>query len=201
MKRFTSVSATALAAALVLAGCGADTASNTAATPAPTTAATASAPADHNSADTRFVQSMIPHHEQAVQMSEIMLAKQDLDPQIKQLADDIKAAQGPEIKTMEGWLQGWAEAGTSGGHHQMDAGRATEGMMGAEDLDRLKAARGDDAARLFLTQMTAHHEGAIQMAKEEVANGSNPEVIALAEKVIKDQQAEIDKMKDLLTGR
>lgn len=204
MKRFTTASAT-VAAAIVLAGCGSGTAPGTsgAATSAPAasarTPATSSAPADHNSADTMFVQMMLPHHEQALEMSGIMLAKQDLDPQIKQLAEDITAAQGPEIEKMEGWLQGWGEAGTSGGH-QMGGGHGMDGLVSTEDLDKLRAAQGSEAARLYLTHMTAHHEGAIKMAREEVSNGSNPEVVALAKEVVADQQAEIRKMKELLAG-
>ncbi|ABM10331.1 MULTISPECIES: DUF305 domain-containing protein [Micrococcaceae] len=198
MKRFTALSATAVAAALFLAGCGSDTAAETtqgmetmSQSPSPASSGVAG---DHNSADVMFAQMMTPHHEQAVQMSDIMLAKDDLDPQITQLAEDIKAAQGPEIEKMTGWLEAWGEPTEMSGDHAM------EGMMSPDDLGKLEAAQGDDAARMFLEQMIEHHEGAVAMAEEEVANGSNPEAVALAKQVVEDQEAEIEKMKDLLAA-
>ena len=203
MKRFTAISATAVAAALFLAGCGSDTGSETTEGTMPgmdhgsmsaSPSAAASDAADHNSADAMFAQMMIPHHEQAVEMSDIMLVKDGLDPQIIQLAEDIKAAQGPEIEKMTGWLQAWGEPMEMSGDHAM------EGMMSPDDLAALEAAQGDDAARVFLTQMIAHHEGAVAMAEEESANGQNADTVALAETVIADQSAEIEKMKDLLAN-
>lgn len=203
MKRFTAISATAIAAALFLAGCGSETGSNTteestgmdhstmshSAAPAPSDAS-----GTHNSADAMFAQMMIPHHEQAVQMSDIMLAKDDLDPQITQLAEDIKAAQGPEIEKMTGWLQSWDEPMQMSGDHAM------EGMLSPDDLAGLEAAQGAEASRLFLTQMIEHHEGAIAMAEEEAANGQDPDAVALAETIVADQRAEIEKMNNLLAA-
>lgn len=204
MKRFTAVSATAIAAALFLAGCGSETGSDTAEGTMPgmdhgsmsasPSAAASGVAADHNSADAMFAQMMTPHHEQAVEMSEIMLAKDGLDPQITQLAEDIKAAQGPEIEKMTGWLEAWGEP------TEMSGGHAMEGMMSPDDLAQLKAAEGDEASQMFLNQMIKHHEGAVAMAEEEVANGSNPDAVALAKQVVKDQEAEIEKMKDLLAS-
>jgi uncharacterized protein (DUF305 family) len=204
MKRFTAISATAVAAALFLAGCGSDTGSDTTEGTMPgmdhgsmsasPSAASSGVAADRNSADAMFAQMMIPHHEQAVEMSDIMLAKDGLDPQIIQLAEDIKAAQGPEIEKMTGWLQTWGEPMEMSGDHAM------EGMMSPDDLAALEAAQGDEAARMFLTQMIAHHEGAVAMAEEETANGQNPDAVALAEAVVADQSAEIEKMKDLLAN-
>lgn len=203
MKRFTAISATAVAAALFLAGCGSDTGSNTTEestgmdhstmshSPAP---ASSDAGGTHNSADAMFAQMMIPHHEQAVQMSDLMLAKDDLDPQITQLAEDIKAAQGPEIEKMTGWLQTRDEPMEMSGNHAM------EGMLSPDDLAELEAAQGAEAARLFLTQMIEHHEGAIAMAEEEAANGQDPDAVALAETIVADQRAEIEKMNNLLAA-
>ncbi|AUI52889.1 MULTISPECIES: DUF305 domain-containing protein [Arthrobacter] len=204
MKRFSAISATAVAAALFLAGCGSDTGSDTAEGTMPgmdhgsmsasPSAASSGVAADNNSADAMFAQMMLPHHEQAVEMSDIMLAKDNLDPQIMQLAEDIKAAQGPEIEKMTGWLQAWGEPMEMSGDHAM------EGMMSPDDLAQLEAAQGDEAARMFLTQMIAHHEGAVAMAEEEIANGQDPDAVALAEAVVADQSAEIEKMKELLAG-
>ncbi|MGV2950591.1 DUF305 domain-containing protein [Glutamicibacter sp. AGC46] len=194
MKRLTAISATTLAATLALSGCSAGTGTGTG-TPEPTStmSATASeAAAEHNSADAMFAQMMTPHHEQAVQMSDIILDKENLDPRVIQLAQDIKAAQGPEIKKMTVWLQVWGEPMDMSVNHQMD------GMMSPEDLAELKDAEGVEASRMFLTQMIAHHEGAITMAEDEVSNGSNPEAVALAKDVVSSQGAEIQFMKSLL---
>ncbi|GAA1495179.1 DUF305 domain-containing protein [Paeniglutamicibacter kerguelensis] len=201
MKRLTLISATALAAALALTGCATDTGTNPATTPgvvpgsmSASPSAETAAPADHNSADAMFARMMIPHHEQAVEMSELMLAKDGIDPAITDLAEGIKAAQGPEIKTMTGWLSAWGEPAAMSGGHGM------QGMMSQDDMAALQAAQGTEAARLFLTQMIAHHKGAIKMAQDEIANGSNPDAVAQAEKMARDQSAEIDKMKELLAG-
>ncbi|MDO2932994.1 DUF305 domain-containing protein [Paeniglutamicibacter sulfureus] len=200
MKRLTLISATAVAATLALGGCASETGSESTmpgmdhGTASASPSAESSAAAEHNSADVMFAQMMIPHHEQAVEMSDMVLAKDGIDPSVTELAEDIKSAQGPEIKTMTGWLNAWGEPVAMSGDHGM------EGMMTEDDMAALEAAQGTEAARLFLTQMVKHHEGAVKMAQEETANGSNPDAVAQAEKMAKDQSGEIDKMKELLAG-
>ncbi|MCV9992704.1 DUF305 domain-containing protein [Paeniglutamicibacter sp. ZC-3] len=202
MKRLTLISATAVAATLALAGCASETGSESpmpgmdhgTASASPSAESSAAAAAEHNSADVMFAQMMIPHHEQAVEMSDMVLAKDGIDPAVTELAEDIKSAQGPEIKTMTGWLSAWGEPVAMSGDHGM------EGMMTEDDMAALEAAQGTEAARIFLTQMVKHHEGAVKMAQEETANGSNPDAVAQAEKMAKDQSGEIDKMKELLAG-
>ena len=128
-------------------------------------------------------------------MSDMILAKDGIDAKVTDLATQIKAAQAPEIAQMSGWLAGWGEnpSPSMGMDHDMGGG-----MMSQADMDALDQATGKDAARLFLTGMITHHKGAIAMAQDEVANGQNPEAIALAQKIIADQQAEIDTMNQLL---
>jgi uncharacterized protein (DUF305 family) len=149
----------------------------------------------HNDADVMFAQGMIPHHQQAVAMSDMILAKDDIDPKVTDLATQIKAAQAPEIAQMSGWLAGWGQnpSPSMGMDHDMGGG-----MMSQADMDALDQATGKEAARLFLTGMITHHKGAITMAQHEVANGQNPEAVALAQKIITDQQAEITTMNQLL---
>ncbi|PYI69924.1 DUF305 domain-containing protein [Arthrobacter livingstonensis] len=146
----------------------------------------------HNAADTMFAQMMTPHHVQAVEMSDLMLAKTGLDPKITALATQIKAAQGPEIEKMNDWLTGWSEPTAMAGSMGMN------GMMTATDMDKLKAAQGTEASKLFLTQMIAHHEGAVEMAKSEVTGGKDADAVALAKSIIASQETEIKDMKDLL---
>ncbi|WP_346926758.1 DUF305 domain-containing protein [uncultured Arthrobacter sp.] len=154
-----------------------------------------SAPAaatEHNEADTMFAQGMIPHHEQAVEMSEMMLQKKDIPASVTDLATRIKAAQAPEIETMTGWLKTWNESATMGAGHSMD------GMMGEGDMKQLESAQGTEAAKLFLTQMVTHHQGAIMMAQTEMSQGKNAEAIQLSKDIVTAQEAEIKEMQDLL---
>src|SRR5215207_5624414 len=103
--------AAALAASLGLAGCAAESGTSGGgmhsnhASSSPTSSMTPDANADHNQADTTFAQMMIPHHAQAVEMSDIVLAKPDLPADVTALATRIKDAQAPEIETMTGWLK------------------------------------------------------------------------------------------------
>ncbi|WP_240629675.1 DUF305 domain-containing protein [Specibacter cremeus] len=195
MKKILPLSATALAALIALAGCSTGTGSMPGMNHGGSTISSPQAPVtggEHNSADTMFAQMMIPHHTQAVQMSDIMLAKSGLDPKITALAKDIKAAQGPEIAKMTGWLTGWAEPTAMAGNHGMN------GMMTGADMDKLRAAQGTEASKLFLSQMIAHHEGAVEMAQSEVIGGKNADAVALAKSIVASQEAEIKDMKDLL---
>ena len=153
----------------------------------------------HNDTDVAFAQGMIPHHAQAIEMSDLLLAKDGLNPQVAKLAARIKAEQGPEIETMTGWLQGWDEdVPPTTGMESMDDMSSMDGMMTEQDMGDLEAAPADEASRLFLQQMTEHHSGAIGMAAQETEGGTYPDAIALAEGIIQTQQAEITAMNDLL---
>ncbi len=191
MKLRTAATTAALALALTLVGCapGADTDDMPGMDHDDT-----SESAEFDSADIMFVQMMIPHHEQAVEMSDLLLAKEGVDEEVAELAQRIKAAQQPEIELMEEWLDDWdADMPMDG----MDHG---DGMMSGDDMAALEDATGDEASALFLEQMIEHHEGAILMAEGEVEAGENPDAVALAEKIIVDQTAEIEEMKQLLAG-
>ena len=208
-KNFLTLSATAVAAALALAGCSTGTPGSSAASSSPASTGSptpgmghggsgmmsSSAPAaaaDHNAADTMFAQTMIPHHEQAVEMSDLMLKKTGIQASVTDLATRIKAAQAPEIETMKGWLKSWNESATMGAGHGMD------GMMGAADLKALDAAQRTEAARLYLKQMIAHHQGAVMMAKKESSAGKNADAVQLSKDIVTAQEAEIQEMQKLL---
>lgn len=153
----------------------------------------------HNQADATFARDMIPHHEQAIVMSDIILAKQDIDPRVIDLANQIKAAQGPEIATMQQWLTQWGAQASSGHEgHDMGADHAAMGMMSEAQLEQLRQAQGADASRQFLTGMIAHHEGAVAMAQTEVDTGQAQEAVELARDIIETQQREIETMKGIL---
>jgi uncharacterized protein (DUF305 family) len=198
------VTGTALATLLALAGCGSNSGSGSmpgmdhGTSSASANPSAGSTDPVHNAADTMFAQMMIPHHAQAVEMSDTMLSKRDIPAAITELATRIRAAQAPEIEKMTGWLASWNESATmaAGDHssHSMD------GMMSDADLQKLEAAQGAEAAKLFLTQMIAHHEGAVTMAKTETSQGQNPEAVQLSKDIVASQEEEIQEMKDLLAG-
>lgn len=193
MKKLTAVLVLLLAGVLTLAACGEDD--------GPSTATDTSADVDFNEADVAFAQGMIPHHEQAVMMSKMAESHAE-SPEVKALAADIEAAQGPEIETMLQWLEDWGQDAPTGsmGHGDMGHGTSSEmpGMMDDDQLRDLDRSMGGNWDRMFLTMMIQHHEGAIEMAATEQAEGQNPDAIALAEQIETSQTAEIAVMEDLL---
>ncbi|MDQ4503413.1 DUF305 domain-containing protein [Sinomonas sp. ASV322] len=189
---------------LALAGCGASASdgkptsgSDAHAGHSMPTGSTSAAPTGaFNSADSMFAQMMIPHHEQAVEMSDLVLAKPGLDSRVSALAQQIKGAQAPEIATLKGWLTGWGQPLSM----PSSSGHSMEGMMTDADLAELKSADAATASKLFLAQMIAHHEGAVQMAQTEKASGRYEGAVAMAGSIVSSQTKEIADMKGLLAG-
>ena len=191
----------AAALALTLAACGStdETTVPGASTESTQAAGSGAVDAAHNDADTEFAQMMIVHHQGAIEMADLAVDKA-ANEDVRALAERISAAQGPEIDEMTTWLEAWGEDGPEdadmGG---MDHGGMDMGGMDMEsamaELDGLSGAEFD---RAFLEMMTEHHRGAIEMAEAEVADGQNPQAVALAEKIIEDQTAEIAEMEQML---
>jgi uncharacterized protein (DUF305 family) len=156
------------------------------------------ADADFNQADVTFAQEMIPHHQQAIEMAQLAQDRAE-DPEVKDLAAQIEDAQDPEIQTMTGWLESWGEGVPSDDMDHGDmSGDDMPGMMTDEEMAGLQAAGGAEFDQMFLTMMIEHHEGAIEMARTEQADGQNADAVALAEKIEADQTAEIATIEDLL---
>ncbi|MEH0938161.1 DUF305 domain-containing protein [Micromonospora psammae] len=201
--RRAALAGATLTAALALAACGgghsAGSGHDMPGTGAPASASPG-ASASFGDADVMFAQMMIPHHQQAVRMSELAESRAG-DAEVRKLATQIKAAQAPEIATMTGWLTAWGRpvpsGGPSGGHLPgMDHGMP--GMMSDADMAKLAAASGREFDRQFLTMMIAHHEGAITMAKQEIAGGANADAEAMAQQIVTAQRSEIDTMRKIL---
>ncbi|MEV7870262.1 DUF305 domain-containing protein [Streptomyces sp. NPDC088124] len=153
-----------------------------------------------NDADVMFAQSMIPHHEQALEMSALADGRAS-DAEIKKLAGEIEKAQDPEIQTMKGWLKSWGkEEAASDSMPGMDHGgdSAMSGMMSEQDMADLKAAKGTDFDRMFAELMIAHHKGAITMAEDEQKNGRDATAKKLAGDVVRTQSAEVDTFQKIL---
>lgn len=146
---------------------------------------------DFSANDIMFAQMMIPHHEQAIEMSDLAL-QNSTNPEIRDLATKIKGEQAPEIELMESWTDSHM-----GSHMDSHAGHMMDGMLSEEEMDELKSARGVEFDRLFLEGMIKHHEGAIDMAND-VDDSKNPDVAKLAQSILITQRAEIELMKELL---
>lgn len=145
-----------------------------------------------------FAQMMIPHHEQAVVMSDLAPTRAS-SKEILDLASEIKNAQAPEIAQMRAWLEEWGfpvmdmdDMGAHAGHGGM------QGMLSDDQLDALASASGEEFDQLFATYMIAHHEGAIEMAQDVLRDGRDARVKSLAEQIISSQRAEIDQMQAFL---
>lgn len=149
-----------------------------------------SAESSFSSEDIMFAQMMIPHHQQAVEMSDLAL-KNSKNPQVLKLAEQIKAAQAPEISQMKSWL---AAAGQS---LMGDHGMSMDGMLSDDEIDQLSQSSGIAFDKLFLAGMIAHHEGALSMVSM-IENSENEEAKTLADNIKVSQSAEIELMKSYL---
>ncbi|WP_446215406.1 DUF305 domain-containing protein [Micromonospora sp. IBHARD004] len=151
------------------------------------------APAPHNSMDVWFVRMMIPHHAQALEMA-ALAPDRAADPDVRALADRIRASQGPEIDMMRGWLQNRGLSLEVAGH---DHG-TMRGMQSPEAMRQLAAARGAEFDRLFVRMMTEHHQGAVEMATNLLKVGSDLTLSEFANSVATEQAVEINRMHELL---
>lgn len=145
-----------------------------------------------NAADFTYAQMMIVHHRQALTMTALAPQRAE-SAQVKKLADRITAAQKPEIDAMEGWLKSNGGPREQSGHdHHTMPGMATEAQ-----LTQLRNAKGAAFDELFLKLMITHHEGAVTMAAEVLGQGNNVLVEEMANDVIAQQTAEINRMRSM----
>jgi uncharacterized protein (DUF305 family) len=195
-----AVLAAALTVGAALGGCGTNT-------PAPP--ASPAIPPDHNQADVAFAQNMIPHHAQAIAMSELA-AQQAVSPQVKDFAARIQTAQQPEIEQLSGWLRAWhdpvpATNSPMRGMEQGDMGQMDHdasgpmpGMMSGDQMHQLEQATGPAFDQMYLQMMITHHQGAITIAQTELRAGQNPDARQLAQRIIDTQQREITEAQAIL---
>ncbi|MFC5750090.1 DUF305 domain-containing protein [Actinomadura rugatobispora] len=163
-------------------------------------------PAPPTAAEIRFVEMMIPHHRQAVEMAGLAPG-QAAAAQIKSLAERIGGGQRAEMAAMQSWLgKNGRPTGSPGGGHgghggpsaQATAHTGMPGMATPEQMGRLRAARGAEFDRLFLTLMITHHQGALTMTKDVIDKGTDVTVQELARDVEAGQQAEINRMRAIM---
>jgi uncharacterized protein (DUF305 family) len=160
-------------------------------------------------ADVLFATEMIPHHQQAVAMAKLAPAHGASRP-VQEVASQISAEQIPEIAQLRGMLAEWDQspaptAGPMKGMPGMDGGGAladaAPGMMTDDEMTRLQAATGPAFDRAFLQMMITHHQGALTMAKAELADGRDADAMLMAQNISDAQQASIELMQRLLAGR
>ena len=114
------------------------------------------------------------------------------------LAQQISAAQEPEIETLKAFLVQWQENPGDDTGHGDHGGMAMNGMVDDATMKQLESLKGAEFDKLLLQSMIGHHEGAIEMAKTEIAKGDNEDAKSLAQHIVTDQQAEIAQMKQML---
>jgi uncharacterized protein (DUF305 family) len=178
----------ALLAAVLVAACGGSQ---------HTTSASDQEQADHNDTDMSFARNMVPHHEQAVEMAQ-MVPTNTTNQQLVGLSNQIINTQVPENKAFQVWLMQWQDV--EGDDATSHGGIPMAGIVDQRTMERLRTLTGPAFDHLWLTSMIEHHKGAIAMAQDEVAHGKSRDIIYLAQRIVTGQQAEIDQMKRMLGG-
>lgn len=197
--RRTLTASLAVATLLALSACGNDDA------PAPSATQTAANGDVFNDADVAFATEMIPHHAQALAMVDLTIER-DLDPEVTQLAEDIRDAQAPEIEKLTDWLTDWDEPipetsrDHANAHGDGELDSDMPGMMSADEMEGLEAAPDSEFQDLWLEMMVEHHRGAIEMAEAEQGDGAFDPAVKLADAIASGQEDEVEVMEGLLAG-
>jgi uncharacterized protein (DUF305 family) len=159
-----------------------------------------SAALPHTAADAKFMQGMIPHHSQALEMAALVFTNSTSEA-MKMLAKRIEASQLDEIGMMKGWLTARREALPDDHAHHAGDHALMPGMLTQAEMRQLASAKGVEFDRLFLVGMIKHHQGALTMVRELFASpgaGQDAEIFAFASDVDADQSMEIDRMAAML---
>ena len=154
----------------------------------------------HTAADARFMQGMIGHHAQALEMT-ALLASRTASESMRKLALRIEVSQADEIKMMQRWLEARGLEAPNEHAHHVHWATLMPGMLTPDEMERLAGASGAEFDRLFLDFMIKHHQGALIMVKELFSTpgaGQESEIFAFASDVDADQRMEIDRMRGML---
>jgi uncharacterized protein (DUF305 family) len=153
---------------------------------------------EHNAADVAFAQNMIPHHQQGVDMA-VMVPVQSTNRDLIVLAKQIELDQQAEINILTGLLTQWGEPAVPDGHgHNGHGHMAMSGMVDDDTMRRLPSLSGEEFDVLWIKSMISHHQGAIDMARTEMAQGRNPDAVKMAGFIVTAQQREIAQLNHLL---
>ena len=154
----------------------------------------------HTEADVKFMQGMIGHHAQAIEMSALVPSRTARE-EMRLLAKRIDVSQADEIKMMQEWLQRRSQTLPDPHAHHQPGATLMPGMLSQDEMARLGTAKGDEFDRLFLQGMIKHHMGALTMVQELFASpgaGQESDIFAFASDVDADQRMEIDRMGTML---
>ncbi|MFG3519856.1 DUF305 domain-containing protein [Nocardia nova] len=195
------------AAALIVAGCSSDNSGDSNPSPSATSSHSPmadmpgmnhnSAPStatrtDYNDADVSFLTMMYPHHAQAVEMAKLVPGRSQ-NQELITLAANVEKAQAPEMEQFAALLHSFGKPAP-----QATMNHPMNGVMTSEQMTQLRNASGADFDRMWLQMMIAHHQGAVDMANTELADGTNADAKALAHNILTAQQAEIQQMRGML---
>jgi uncharacterized protein (DUF305 family) len=172
----------AVVAAALLAACGRGGASPLPAEESPV----------FNDADVGFLQTMIPHHQQAITMAKLAAGRTQR-PELSELAASIAASRVAERRSMQAWLSRWRRAGAAHAGSDHDPSLLA-GMLADGQLEWLQTLHGTQFDLGFLTMMGTHHSGAVELAETELRAGAATEVKAFARQLLAAQQREIRQM-------
>ncbi len=165
--------------------------------------ATEIANTSHSPDDTSFMQDMIPHHQQAVEMA-VLVANRTNRQELLDLAGRINASQLDEIEFMQQWLRDRGEeVPEPTAHDEMHTSHAIAGMASPEQMAELALAEGENFDALFLELMIAHHEGAVKMVEnliEQPGSAYDPVLFEFTNDVTNDQSSEVERMNALLAS-
>jgi uncharacterized protein (DUF305 family) len=157
----------------------------------------------HTEADVRFMQGMIAHHAQALEMCALLPPRTSREDMLL-LAKRIELSQADEIAMMRGWLETRGEDAPDAHAHHAHGATLMPGMLTPEEMARLSEATGVEFERLFLELMIKHHDGALIMVEQLFSApgaGQDTEIFTFASDVVADQQMEIDRMRGMLSTR
>jgi uncharacterized protein (DUF305 family) len=184
--------------AVLLTGCGTPVTPKAATEGiAPATAVSASGP--HNDYDVMFLQMMISHQEQGLQMLELARQKA-VREDVVNLAGAVDLTEAEEVQTMRRWLDAWKVQVTDISDPGSHAAHGAEPATGAEEIKALQDATGADFEMKFLNLLIAHQHNAVEMAQQLALNGQNPTVKQLAERIELSRTQQIKQMLTLVSG-
>ncbi|AGF71201.1 DUF305 domain-containing protein [Corynebacterium halotolerans] len=168
-------------------------------TTSPTTSPTEDGAAEdgHNEQDVDFLQSMIPHNEQTIQITDVLLGKEDIDQELAGLAQQIRDTQQGQVDQMTGWLENWGEPVQPTTEEAPDVNldeNLDDILPWEEDLEQLRGASGTDASSIYIDIMTDRHEEAVDMAEEQVDSGQHAEVTDLAQTIVGNREQQIEQL-------
>ena len=150
----------------------------------------------YTGADIKFMQGMIGHHTQALEMVALLQKRTD-SADMRKMAERIRISQEDEIKMMQGWLARRGQQVPTGKEHHTHGGLLMPGMLTEDEMKRLASEKAKAFDKLFLESMIRHHQGALSMVKDLFATpgaGQDSDIFAFAADVEADQSAEIARM-------